>query len=68
MLHIAYRAIFLVKNQANDLTQMFSLLQAIELIFMERDIATTFGSDLIIEDFKSLKNRRGTLYLQVTFV
>ena len=35
MLHIAYRAIFLVKNQADDLVQMFSLLQVIEFIFIE---------------------------------
>jgi len=35
MLHIAYCAIFLVKNQANDLTQMFLLLHVIELIFIE---------------------------------
>jgi len=34
---------------------MFSLLQVIELVLMERDIATTFSFDLIIEDFKSLK-------------
>jgi len=61
MLHIAYRAIFLVKNQADDLAQMFSLLHVIELIFVERDIATRFCSDSIIEDLKSLKERRGTL-------
>jgi len=35
VLHIAYCAIFLVKNQAGDLTQMFLLLHVIELIFIE---------------------------------
>jgi len=35
MLHIIYRAIFLVKNQADDLTQMFSLLHVIKFIFIE---------------------------------
>jgi len=35
MMHIAYRAIFLLKNQVDDLTQMFSLLQVIEFIFIE---------------------------------
>jgi len=35
MLHIVYRAIFLVKNQTGELTQMFSLLHVIELIFIE---------------------------------
>jgi len=58
MSHIDYRAIFLVKNQADNLTQMFSLLQVIELFFMESDIATSFSSDSIIEDFKSLKEHR----------
>jgi len=57
-MHIDYRAIFLVKNQANGLTQMFSLLHVIELIFMESDIATSFSFDSIIEDFKSLKEHR----------
>ena len=35
MLRIDYRAIFLVKNQAKDLTQMFSFLHVIEFIFIE---------------------------------
>jgi len=35
MLHFAYCAIFLVKNQVDDLTQMFLLLHVIELIFIE---------------------------------
>jgi len=35
MMHIAYHAILLVKNQAIGLTQIFSLLQVIELIFIE---------------------------------
>jgi len=35
MLHIAYCAIFLVKNQAYDLTQMLLLLHVIELIFID---------------------------------
>jgi len=61
MLRINYCAIFLVKNQADDLTQMFSLLQVIELIFMKSDIATSFSSDSIIEYFKSLKEHRGAL-------
>jgi len=61
MLHIAYYAIFLVKNQADDLAQMFSLLQVIELIFMKRNIATSFSSDSIVQDLKSLKERRGAL-------
>jgi len=30
MLHIPYSAIFLVKNQADDLTQMFSWLHVID--------------------------------------
>ena len=55
MLYIAYCAIFLVKIQVDGLTQMFILLQVIELIFMEMDIATTFNSNSIIEDFKSLE-------------
>jgi len=31
------------------------------IIYIERDIATSFSSDSIIEDFKSLKERKGTL-------
>jgi len=38
------------------------------IIYIERDIATSFSSDSIIEDFKSLKERKGTLWIKVTFV
>jgi len=38
------------------------------IIYIERDIATSFRSDSIIEDFKSLKERKGALWLKVTFV
>jgi len=31
------------------------------IIYIEKDIATNFSSDSIIEDFKSLKKRKGTL-------
>jgi len=34
---------------------MFSLLQIIELIFIESDITARFSYDSTIEDFKSLK-------------
>jgi len=30
------------------------------IIYIERDILTRFSSDSIIEDFKSLKEHRGT--------
>jgi len=38
------------------------------ITYIERDIATSFTSDSIIEDFKSLKERKGELWLKVTFV
>jgi len=38
------------------------------IIYIERDIATSFSSNSIIEDFKSLKGRKGALWLNVTFV
>jgi len=60
-LHITYRAIFLVKNQTDDLAHIFSLLQVIELIFIEMNISTSFSSDSIIEDLESLKEHKGIL-------
>jgi len=46
---------FFVKNQVDGPTWMFSMLHVIELIFIERDITTSFSSDSINEYFKSLK-------------
>jgi len=52
----------------DNLAHMFSLLHVIELIFAERDITTSFSSDSIIEDLKSLKERRGALSVKVIFL
>jgi len=38
------------------------------IIYIERDIATNFSSNSIIEDFKLLKECRGALSLKITFV
>jgi len=36
-------------------------LASTTIIYIKRDIATSFSSDSIIEDFKSLKERKGAL-------
>jgi len=49
----------IIKKLRNKMEDEF--LASTMIIYIERDIATSFSFDSIIEDFKSLKERRGTL-------
>jgi len=44
----------IIKNRLRNKIEVESLTSSM-IIYIERDIATSFSSDSIIEDFKSLK-------------
>ena len=53
-------AMKIIKNNLRNKMETEFLASTV-IIYIERDIATSFSSDSIIEDFKSLKERRETL-------
>ena len=55
----SFSAMKIIKKLRNKMEDEF--LASTMIIYIERDIATSFSFDSIIEDFKSLKERRGTL-------
>ena len=53
-------AMKIIKNKLRNKMEV-EFLASTMMIYIERDIATSFSSDSIIEDFKSLKERKGAL-------
>jgi len=55
----------IIKNKLRNKMEA-EFLASTMIIYIERDIATSFSSDSIIKDFKSLKERKGALWIKVT--
>jgi len=53
----SFSAIKIIKNKLRNKMET-EFLASTMIIYIERDIATSFSSDSIIEDFKSLKERK----------
>jgi len=56
----SFSAMKIIKNKLRNKMET-EFLASTMIIYIERDIATSSSSDSIIEDFKSLKERRGAL-------
>jgi len=56
----SYSAMKIIKNKLRNKMEA-EFLASPMIIYIERDIVTSFNSDSIIEDFKSLKERKGEL-------
>ena len=56
----SFSAMKIIKNKLRNKMEA-EFLASTMIIYIERNIATSFSSDSIIEDFKSLKERKGTL-------
>jgi len=55
-----FSAMKIIKNKLRNKMEA-GFLTSTMIIYIERDITTSFNSDSIIEDFKSLKERKGAL-------
>ena len=53
----SFSAMKIIKNKLRNKMEVKFLANTM-IIYIERDIATSFNFDSIIEDFKSLKERR----------
>jgi len=56
----SFSAMKIIKNRLRNKMEVV-FLASIMIIYIERNIATSFSSDSIVKDFKSFKERRGTL-------
>jgi len=56
----SFSAMKIIKNKLRNKMEA-EFLASTMIIYIERDIATSFSSDSIIEDFKLLKERKGAL-------
>ena len=56
----SFSAMKIIKNRLRNKMEV-EFLASTMIIYIERDIATSFSSSSISEDFKSLKERRATL-------
>ena len=56
----SFSAMKIIKNKLRNKMEAKFLASTV-IIYIERDIATNFSSDSIIENFKSLKKRKGAL-------
>ena len=56
----SFSAMKIIKNRLRNKMDA-EFLASTMIIYIERDIATSFSSDSIIEDFKSLKERKRAL-------